>query len=199
MHGVNIKQWKTHIRDKLKIMRENMDPESKSRMDSKVAMMLTSLWEYKQCETVWIYISKEIEVSTIAVIEDAWANKKRVAAPRCNKGTRTMKFYYINSFDDLQKASFGLYEPNLQICKPAKFVDGDICIVPGFAFDRQGYRLGYGYGYYDRFLSTFEGVKIGICYSDFIKFKLPTGRYDKQVDIIVTDKFTKNIPQNLEK
>ena len=68
-----------------------------------------------------------------------------------------------------------------------------LCVVPGMAFDCDGYRLGYGKGYYDRFLSGYHGVTAGICYSDCIRWKLPRGRFDRPVDILVTDKFFRKI------
>jgi len=61
-------------------------------------------------------------------------------------------------------------------------------LVPCLAYDSYGYRIGYGKGYYDRFLSAFEGTKIGLCYSDFKLDKLPRGKYDVKLDVIITEK-----------
>jgi 5-formyltetrahydrofolate cyclo-ligase len=65
---------------------------------------------------------------------------------------------------------------------------GSVCIVPAFMFDRRGYRLGYGKGYYDRYLSKYEGSTIGICYGENLQNELFHGKYDRCVDLIVTDK-----------
>ena len=63
-----------------------------------------------------------------------------------------------------------------------------VCIVPGLAFDKNGYRIGYGKGYYDRFLKDFNGTKIGLCRCDFLKDALPVNEFDHKVDMIITEK-----------
>ena len=63
-----------------------------------------------------------------------------------------------------------------------------VCIVPAFMFDKFGYRLGYGKGYYDRYLSRYKGSTIGICYGENIKEELFHSKYDRTVDMIVTEK-----------
>ena len=66
--------------------------------------------------------------------------------------------------------------------------------LPGLGFDLDGYRLGYGKGYYDRFLSRYPGVTAGVCYTACLKTQLPHGRYDRRADILVTEKFIKRFP-----
>lgn len=194
----NVRLFKSHLRDKYKTMRMNMNRDVKKIMDDKISNKIIDLTEYKNSEKVLTYISKDIEVSTLEIIKDAWRKNKNVGAPRCNIQEKSMQFYCINSFDDLEKCTFGLYEPASDKCGVIKDFSNSICIVPGFCFDSFGYRLGYGYGYYDRFLPEFKGSKIGICYSEYIKFKLPRGIYDKPVDILVTDKYTKNMCKRLD-
>ena len=65
---------------------------------------------------------------------------------------------------------------------------GAVCFVPGLVYDRSGYRLGYGKGFYDRYLSAFTGGKIGVVYSDYVIGSVPRGRYDVTVDILLTEK-----------
>ena len=66
-----------------------------------------------------------------------------------------------------------------------------VCVLPGLGFDLEGYRLGYGKGYYDRFLSKYPGTNLGVCYNVCLKPLLPHGRYDRMVDVLVTEKFVK--------
>ena len=149
-----------------------------------------SLYQYRSAELVLTYVSKELETDTLRLIEKAWADGKKVAVPKCIDGTRFMRFYYITDFCQLERSSFGVMEPIEDICEGLAAVpEKSICIVPGMAFDSEGYRLGYGKGYYDRFLSDYKGVKVGVCYSDCIKWTLPRGKYDKPVDILITDRF----------
>ena len=98
-----------------------------------------------------------------------------------------MYFHNVSQLSDMKPGKFGLTEPVPSASLYVPMVR-DICIVPALSYDREGYRLGYGGGYYDRFLSSFPGIKIGICYSENIEKRLPRGRYDVCVDMLLTEK-----------
>ena len=187
----NIKEVKTGLRGKYRRLREDLSEEEKLRLDSEIQSRLLSLREYSQADTVFTYISKELEVDTLAIVQAAWANQKRVAVPRCIPGTRDMEFYYIRSWQDLERASFGVMEPIVQRCERVEDESRGFCLVPGFSFDVQGFRLGYGGGYYDRFLSRFGGFTVGVCYSFWVQWSLPHGYYDRSVDLLGTEKYVR--------
>lgn len=187
----NIKEVKTGLRSKYRGLREDLSEGEKLRLDSEIQSRLLSLREYSQADTVFTYLSKELEVDTLAIVQAAWANQKRVAVPRCIPGTRDMEFYYIRSWQDLERASFGVMEPIVQQCEKVTDESRGFCLVPGFSFDVQGYRLGYGGGYYDRFLSRFGGFTVGVCYSFCVQWNLPHGYYDRSVDLLVTEKYVR--------
>lgn len=187
----NIKEVKTGLRGKYRRLREDLSEEEKLRLDSEIQSRLLSLREYSQADTVFTYISKELEVDTLTIVQAAWANQKRVAVPRCIPGTRDMEFYYIRSWQDLERASFGVMEPIVQRCERVEDESRGFCLVPGFSFDVQGFRLGYGGGYYDRFLSRFGGFTVGVCYSFCVQWNLPHGYYDRSVDLLVTEKYVR--------
>lgn len=187
----NIKEIKTGLRSKYRRLREDLSEEEKRSLDSEIQSRLLSLREYSQADTVFTYVSKELEVDTLAIVRAAWANQKRVAVPRCVPGTRDMEFYYIRSWQDLEPASFGVMEPIVERCERVDDESKGFCLVPGFSFDVQGFRLGYGGGYYDRFLSRFGGFTVGICYSFCVQWNLPHGYYDRSVDLLVTEKYVR--------
>lgn len=185
----DIREIKSDLRSGFKDKRGSMLPEVKLSLDAEIQSRLLTLRQYSACKTVFTYVSKDIEVDTFALIKAALANGKRVAVPKCVKDTRDMTFYYIRSLDDLEPGSFGVMEPIESRCTRVKDFSSGLCIVPGLSFDAEGYRLGYGKGYYDRFLSKFGGITVGLCYSNCIKWKLPHGYYDRPVDLIVTDRY----------
>lgn len=190
----NIKEEKNRLREKYKAVRRGYSDEEKKKLDLSILKRVTGLYQYRDAATVLTYVSKDIETDTIGLIERAWSDGKRVAVPKCIDGTRLMRFYYITDLSQLEKSSFGVLEPKTDLCEAMSAPpENSLCIVPGMAFDCDGYRLGYGKGYYDRFLSGFHGVTAGICYSDCIRWKLPRGRFDRPVDILVTDKFFRKI------
>ena len=184
----NIKQEKINLRAKYRAIRENMDPELKLKLDASIQSRLLALREYASAHTIFTYVSKPIEVDTISLIQAAHLNHKKVAVPRCVPGTYEMEFYYISSLNDLEPGMFGVLEPVVSRCERVEHFQG-LCIVPGLSFDAQGYRLGYGKGYYDRFLSNFHGITVGICYNRCVQWNLPHGYYDRPVDYLITEKY----------
>lgn len=188
----NIRLLKKELREKVKSERLALTKEYKTAADRKIRNKFFNLWILKEFDTVLCYVSTDIEVDTRDIIKRLWDSGKRVAVPRCENLEGDMSFFYINSFDDLETGSFCIPEPKKDCelftdCKPT------LCIVPAFLFDENGYRLGYGKGYYDRFLSKYKGTAIGICYDINIKKNLYHGKYDRNVSLVVTDKRIINI------
>ncbi|MCI1964605.1 MAG: 5-formyltetrahydrofolate cyclo-ligase [Oscillospiraceae bacterium] len=190
----NIKLVKKNLRAQYRQYREKMNPAKKARYDSAVLNRFLSLREYKHMRTVFTYVSKPIEVDTAMLIRSVLDSGRRVAVPRCIPDTYGMEFYEIHSLEELVDGAYGVLEPDPAGKKPVVEVPkNSICIVPGFSFDSQGYRLGYGKGYYDRFLSGFKGMTVGLCYAGCVKPDLPHGYYDRPVDVLITEKYIRRI------
>lgn len=183
----DIRPVKNKMRQEIKEQRKNLTCDERERCDSKICERLRQLWLYRESQTVFTYVSLADETDTKKFIERALEDGKRVVVPRCIKGTRNMEFCVINSLEDLEEGSFGVLEPKAE-CEVYKDYSDGFCIVPALAFDRKGYRLGYGKGYYDRFLADFCGKTVGICYNRFVVPEIPRGKYDKSVDLIITEK-----------
>lgn len=182
----DIRPLKQKLRAESKLYRNRLSEQEKRLLDSKISNRFFNTWQYRDCKVLLTYVSTAIEVDTHAIIARALSDKKRVAVPKCIDNTRLMDFYFINGFDDLESGFMGVLEPVPERCeKLTDFSDG-LCIVPALMFDEYGYRLGYGKGYYDRFLSNFCGETLGICYNSCIKEKLPHGKFDKCVEKIIT-------------
>ena len=185
----DIRPIKTELRQKYRSLRQAMTQEIKNQRDEAIAAQVSRLWQYQRNKVLLIYVSTAIEVDTQRIIRQALADGKRVAVPRCVPDTRNMEFYYIRSLDELEPGAFGVLEPRPDPERLYREAEGGLCIVPAFSYDWQGFRLGYGKGYYDRFLSRFEGNMVGICYSDCVQRSLPHGRYDRPVELLVTEKY----------
>ena len=189
MSVIDIRPIKTELRQKYRSLRQSMPPEIKDAKDQAIADQVRRLWQYQSNGILLVYVSTAIEVDTFRIIHNALADGKKVAVPRCVPDTRNMEFYYIDSTDELKPGMFGVLEPDACPEKLYHERDGGLCLVPAFSYDWHGYRLGYGKGYYDRFLSRFEGNIVGICYSDCVQRSLPHGRYDRPVELLVTEKY----------
>lgn len=188
MQGIDIRPLKQRLRGEIKAWRRGMPPQQKAADDCAILQKLVALREYRECHTVLTYVSLPIEIDTLALIARALEDGKRVAVPRCVENTKRMEFYYISGMESLAPQTFGVLEPVRERCELLQVHEGSICIVPALAYDRAGYRLGYGAGYYDRFLSAYAAPKIGVTYTQNLRKKLWHGRFDVPVDLIVTEK-----------
>ena len=187
MRPIDIRKYKQSIRESQKKARAEMDKDKKAELDRCIAANVRKLREYAPATTLLVYVSTPIEIDTRGIIENAWADGKKVAVPRCIPDTRDMEFHYITSFDELSPGCFSVLEPDETLPIVTDFT-GCLMIVPGMQFDMNGYRLGYGKGYYDRYMVRFRGSSAGICYSHELKPFMHHGRYDRSVDMVVTDK-----------
>ena len=191
MYGIDIRKYKIDLREQCKKRRREMDPIVKGEKDARVAFMVKKLYQYRSCDTVMVYVSTPIEVDTHQIIKNAFKDGKKVAVPRCVPYTRQMQFHYINSLDELTPGAFGVLEPDENAPIVTSF-EKTLMLVPAFMFSASGYRLGYGKGYYDRYMSNYTGSAVGICYSEDFKMNMHHGRFDRAVDTIVSDSFIRN-------
>lgn len=185
---IDIRPIKKKLRAEARAMRRSMSPEQKNLLDRKIKNRLLNTWAVREAQLVLCYVSTEIEVDTRAFITALLQMGKRVAVPRCEGEKSEMNFYYISSLEELSPGSFGVDEPDPQRSIMVGNTQNSVCIVPAFMFDKKGYRLGYGKGYYDRYLSRYDGSTIGICYEANLQEELFYGKYDRAVDLVVTDR-----------
>lgn len=179
---------KKKLREKNIRKRKKMKFKEKEKKDDEIHKKLISLSCVKKAELVLCYVSVNLEVETISFIKNCLKIKKEVAVPVVFK--ENISFYKIKSLEELHLTKLSLLEP-----KPKKEnlvldeVNGKtICIVPGFVYSLKGQRIGYGKGYYDKFLADFKCFKIGVCYDFNLKRNIPNNCLDVAVNLIVTEK-----------
>lgn len=156
---------KKALRRELKAARAALGATERARADRAILVALEGLPHVLEAPCVYTYRSFGTEVDTARLIAWCLDAGKQVALPRCVPGSRRLEWYVVDGLEGLVPGPFGIEEPAPD---PARRVDGrgcagDVAIVPGLAFDRAGFRIGYGGGYYDVFLSSFAGRSIGIC------------------------------------
>lgn len=185
----SVSNEKNILRKKHRQFRKSLSAAEKKQLDSMLFSSVISLPEYISAETILIYVSTDIEADTRALIDNALSSGKTVAVPKCVDGSCEMEFYRISSFDDLAVQSFSILEPITDRC--AKLTDippHSVFIIPALSCDRHGYRLGYGRGYYDRYLAAHDVLtRICICYDMDIEDMLPHDKYDIASQIVVTE------------
>lgn len=184
-----IKKQKDEIREVYKEKRKNMPVEERFKRDTAVCNAALSLVSFRYAEYVLLYAPTQEEIDVMPIARAALEKGKTVLFPRCDKKTHTMQYHAVKSLDELEIDSYGIAEPS----PDAPLYDPQspgaaVCFVPGLVYDKAGYRLGYGKGFYDRYLSGFSGCTIGVVYSDYILTEVPRGRFDVTVDILLTEK-----------
>lgn len=159
----------------------------RQELDSSIREKVLALLAYRRAKQVLFYLSAGSEPDTWELLDQALGEGKTVCAPRCLDSEGSMAFYRVTSRQELIPGRFGLWEPDPERCSPAGDVTGALCLVPGLAFDREGFRLGYGKGYYDRFLAGHSVETVGLCYGELLVPRLPRGPFDQRVSCVVTE------------
>ena len=146
---------------------------------------------WKEAETIGLTISRFPEVETYQMIRKAWEEGKQVVIPKCLPKTRELAFRTFTQFDQLESVYSGLLEPiesETTEVDPNKI---DLLVVPGLAYSENGYRLGFGGGYYDRFLTQYKGRTLSLAFHQQIVTNLPIEEHDIPVGKIITDEKVK--------
>lgn len=186
---------KNEIRRKFKKARNEMDLKLRNECKKRIHERLFAMDDFKECDMLFVYISFGSEVDTISIINKAFQMNKKVFVPKVEG--KDMKFYEILNYDGLIRSDFGVLEPDSN--KHIKFDPSKsdnykkIMILPGLAFDKWGNRIGYGAGYYDRFLGRHnykKWTKIALAYDLQLSSKITVDQYDIPVDYIITSKKT---------
>ncbi len=180
------------LRRELLEKRKKISCEKKVIFDKEISRKIIESDYFKKAEQILIFASSDDEFDTRFIIERCRMEYKRVFYPLCTDGNGNMKFLKVDSVGDLKVGMYNIPEPK-SYCKEYKCCENDIVIVPCLSVDKNGYRIGYGKGYYDRFLKNFNGVSICPCYESLLMDKLPTDEYDIKVDIIVTENDVKEV------
>lgn len=146
--------------------------------------------EYIEADNILLYADYNNEVMTHGIFEDALMRKKRVYFPKSDSLTNTMVFYQILSEKQLEKGFMGILEPkeNMQLCYRFHADEDTLVLLPGVAFDTAGFRIGYGRGFYDKFLSSRRQLStMALAFACQIVEELPREAHDIKMDKIVTE------------
>lgn len=163
---------KALLREQMKGVRKELSEEERFAADFGIAGKVLMTPEWGSAKVVLTYLSFGSEVETRRLISLAWSARKTVAIPWCVPHTRSMRWFRVappdldghSGLDELVRSPFGVDEP---VPDDSNEIDPNeeraIALVPALTFDTRGYRLGYGGGFYDTFLSTFTGRSVGLC------------------------------------
>lgn len=172
---------KKEIRKRFKEIRKNLRGSISSEF------FKTDL--YKEASKIFVFVSYGTEISTIELINKTLGDGKIAAVPYMTGKPHEMIFIKINSIEKLKPNKIGILEPEYKVENIIKSDKNTVIIVPGLAFDKEFYRIGYGGGYYDKYIDENEYMStVGVCFEEQMTDIVPREKIDRAVDIIVTDK-----------
>lgn len=163
-------------------LRDRLAAHERDDAAAAVQAHLAVLPEYRKAGRLFIYMDMNGELPVGGIIEGAMASGKEVYLPRVESGL-AMSFYRYEGKDCLVPGPFGLTEPlPRHMAEPGP---GDIMCLPGIAFSKDGFRLGYGAGYYDNYLKGRRTFTIGIAYDFSLLDTLPSENHDQPIDLVI--------------
>lgn len=182
---------KSEIRQQILDVRSSTQPESRGLYDQLIFERAHKHKVFQRARLVHVYRSTPDEVQSMPFIEYAWAIGKTVAVPRVHKENGRLEHVVVDHHTKWEAGAFGIFEPartgDDKVVDDTTFAATDAVIVPLVAFDRNCHRIGYGKGYYDRFLAATSAVKIGIGYECQRVPAVPHEPHDIQLDAIATE------------
>lgn len=181
---------KKEIRKRMLEVRSSLSAQDVEAKSAAIVQKVLNTPEFIEADNILLYADFGNEVMTRGIFENAILAKKRAYFPKCDRLTNRMDFYRIISVNQLKPGFKGIMEPEEAVEK--RFVmngaEDTLAIVPGVAFDISGYRIGYGRGYYDRFLAERRQIStMALAYSCQIVDEIYAQEHDIKMDKIVTE------------
>jgi len=185
---MDAKMEKRILREQLLEHRRSLDPEQVREESAAIIVRLQNLPPFVCAHSILTYVaSKDNEVETQPLIASLLKQGKEVLVPIAERD-RSITWSRLESLDELVAGAFGILEPVFQWRRPVLPPQDAVALVPGIAFTRDGWRIGYGAGYYDRFLAGFAGIAIGLAFSQQMIASIPRENHDVPLHYVVTDK-----------
>ncbi|MGM9929692.1 MAG: 5-formyltetrahydrofolate cyclo-ligase [Bacillus sp. (in: firmicutes)] len=176
---------KKQIRDAVLAQLKEIPNDTFHLLCNQIAEHLYTTEAWRQAKTIAITMAFTNEIHTRPIIERAWAEGKKVAIPKCKAATHTMDFRYFTHWEQVESVYKGILEPIEEVTSIAKSEELDFMIVPGVAFSESGYRIGYGGGYYDRYLQTYKGMTASLLLPFQLCSQLPIDAHDIPVKCLI--------------
>lgn len=173
---------KKQIRNIVRGQKKNLLPAEIKERTQKILKNLYNTNEYRNAERIYVYVNYNQEVDTSLLIKEALILGKEILVPRVMG--EEMEFYRIKTMDDLEEGAYGILEP-VKTCPVDKAHEG-FMILPGLAFDKKHHRIGYGGGFYDKYLYRYPNFyKVALCYDFQIFEEIVTEEQDIPVDCVI--------------
>ncbi|WLD92070.1 5-formyltetrahydrofolate cyclo-ligase [Alkalihalobacillus sp. AL-G] len=184
---------KQEIRKSIQKQLVKMPKQEREHLSRHIRDNLFATKEWKSAETIGVTVSRGAEIDTYPIIRRGWEDGKSVVVPKCHPGDFSMDFRKLQSFDELETVYFGLKEPIIEETQSVSPDQIDLLIVPGLAYDESGYRVGFGGGYYDRYLQRYSNRTVSLLFPSQLVNELPRESFDFPVDGLILPDLVKYV------
>ncbi len=191
----DLAEQKRRFRKQAIARRETLSPEQRQDFSLAACNRLLTLDLYRNAGAIHAFVPFGSEIDTRPIIEQAWADGKTVVFPVTDRKNDTLIHRAAQNWEQFTPGYAGILEPS-GACPEFPLGDLDLILVPGMAYDRQGYRMGYGGGYYDRFLPQTRAVTVGLAFNVQLVDEVPREVHDLPVMLLITETETIEIDRN---
>lgn len=178
---------KKRLREMVIAKLRKLTASEKQQIEQKMLHHLIHSKLWKDSQILGLTCSTGVEWDTFSIMKKAWKDGKVVAVPKTEPKKKTMNFYRIEGIEELQEGHYGLLEPIEDKGKHLSKKELDLLLVPGIVFDYDGYRIGFGGGYYDRFLKDYKGKTVSLVSRLQMVEAIPVEKHDLHVQYVVTE------------
>lgn len=182
---------KKQLRKAIKEKRNTLDHDTCLSSDTAILETICTWDIYQKAEVIFCFVGTKDEINTKPILEDIFKRGKRVGVPKCiAKGI--MEVYEIHSLDDLVPGKYGILEP-VDTCKKISPEEIDLALIPCLSCSMDGRRLGYGGGYYDRYLNQVTGTQAVLCRTALMCEDIPMEEHDRTMNFVICEEGVVNI------
>lgn len=183
---------KQSLRNRIQRLRGQLTEEERQRFSLEICRQVSAISQYQRAKTILYFMSFRSEVETRPLILEGLAQQKKVILPLTDIDQQKLSFSELrNLATELQIGAYGICEPKAEYIRTVSAREIDLVLTPGLVFDETGYRIGYGGGYYDRFLGSLRKKPFLIALAfelQVLHTPLPVEEFDIPVDLIVTER-----------
>lgn len=182
---MDVKTEKNRMRAQMRQKMKALSASYCRQADAAIWKHVLSLPSYEKAHTICAYVGMKDEINTIPLILHMLADGKQVGVPLCT-GKGVMEMRAIHGLDDLQRGTWNIWEPKAytKLLRPE---DIDMGLIPCVSGNVRGQRLGYGGGFYDRYLEGTSFLRVLLCRNAMMRAQIPTELHDATMDILVSE------------
>ncbi|GEK59395.1 5-formyltetrahydrofolate cyclo-ligase [Marinococcus halophilus] len=177
---------KHRLRQKINSSYQALSGSERLKAEKKIYEYLFQWDGWKQADTIAVTVSLKNEINTGPIIETGWQQGKRICVPKIDPEQRGMEFYEIQNFGELERSIGQIYEPKKSVCALVPPEQLDLILVPGLVFNKEGYRIGFGGGYYDRFLNRADFSTAALIHTFQLQEHIPVEAHDVPVQTLIS-------------